>query len=250
MRGGVTCPSGTGLRAPPARGGEDRSRAGAPVDRGRDLGEGPGARDGQGRRRRAHRVVDRCGLHPRAGPQPRRRCRDEEGCPPGVEALAVDGEALGRSRGGLTTKVHLAVDGRGLLISVALTPGRGEDNLQLLALLESIRVPRTGPGRPRKHPEHVIADKACSHVSTRAALRARRLRHTISKRSDQIAYRRAKGAGWPAPAFDQEWYRGRNVVERCFARLKQYRPLVTRYAKRAAYYQATLLLIAVVLWLR
>jgi transposase len=52
------------------------------------------------------------------------------------------------------------------------------------------------------------------------------------------------------PAFAAELYKQRNVIERCFNRLKQFRDLATRYAKRAAYYRATLILAAVVLWLR
>jgi transposase len=51
-------------------------------------------------------------------------------------------------------------------------------------------------------------------------------------------------------AFDPGIYAGRNVVERCFNRLKQFRDLATRYAKRAAYYRAELILAAIVLWLR
>ena len=50
--------------------------------------------------------------------------------------------------------------------------------------------------------------------------------------------------------FDAEVYAGRNVVERCFNRLKQFRDLATRYAKRAAYYRAEITIAAIVLWLR
>jgi hypothetical protein len=63
-----------------------------------------------------------------------------------VEALAVEGEGLGRSRGGLTSKIHLAVDGRGLPMSVLVTPGQAGDNSQLLALWP--RVPPVA-GHPR-----------------------------------------------------------------------------------------------------
>jgi transposase len=97
----------------------------------------------------------------------------------------------------------------------------------------------------------VIADRAYSHPSTRAALRARRIGFTCPERIDQITHRRAKGStGGRPPAFDHEIYARRNVIERCFARLKQFRALATRYAKRAAYYRALLVLAAVVLWLR
>jgi hypothetical protein len=65
-----------------------------------------------------------------------------------AEALAVDGEAPGRSRGGLSTNIHLAVDGRGLPMRVLITTGQAGDNPQLLPPLDGIRVARVGPGHP------------------------------------------------------------------------------------------------------
>nr|WP_275581273.1 IS5 family transposase [Micromonospora luteifusca] len=163
---------------------------------------------------------------------------------------AQDGEAIGRSRGGLSTKIHLAVDGRGRPLSILLTPGQAGDNFQLLALLDAIRVNEPGPGRPRKRPDLLIADKGYAHDSTRRALRQRGIRHVIPERSDQVARRAAKGsAGGRPPAFDKLVYKNRNVVERCFNRLKQWRDLATRYAKRASLYRASLVLIAAIVWL-
>lgn len=136
-------------------------------------------------------------------------------------------------------------------MSVILTPGQAGDNPQLLPLLDQIRVGRDGPGRPRKRPERVLADKAYSHPSTRAALRARRIAFTSPERIDQIKHRRTKGSrGGRPPAFDPNLYADRNVVERCFNRLKQFRGLATRYAKRAAYYRSEIIIAATVLWLR
>ena len=163
----------------------------------------------------------------------------------------MDGECIGRSRGGLSTKLHLAVDGRGLPMSVILTPGQDGDNPQLMPLIDQIRVPRIGPGRPRSKPEAVLADKAYSHPSTRAALRTRRIRFTSPERADQTARRKAKGAaGGRPPAVDLAEYKKRNVIERCFNRLKQFRDFATRYAKRAAYFKAEITLAATILWLR
>lgn len=151
----------------------------------------------------------------------------------------------------MSTKIHLVVEGRGLPMRVVLTPGQAGDNPQLVPLLDGIRVARTGPGRPRRRPEVVIADKAYSHPSTRHALRQRRIRFVSPERDDQIARRAAHGSrGGRPPAFDAELYKQRNVVERCFNRLKQFRDLATRYAKRAAYYQAELTIAAIILWLR
>jgi transposase len=135
-------------------------------------------------------------------------------------------------------------------MSVVLTPGQAGDNPQLLPLLDAIRVPRVGRGRPRKRPEHLIADRAYSHPSTRRALRRRGIAHTLPEKCDQKAHRLERGsAGGRPPKFDQNRYKQRNVVERCFNRLKQFRALATRYAKRAAYYRAILLLASAVLWL-
>jgi transposase len=97
----------------------------------------------------------------------------------------------------------------------------------------------------------LIADKTYAHDPTRRGLRRRGIAHTIPERSDQVARRAAKGSHGGRPlAFDKQIYRQRNVVERCFNRFKQWRDLATRYAKRAAIYRSSLLLIAAVIWLR
>jgi transposase len=147
--------------------------------------------------------------------------------------------------------VHLAVDGRGRPLAVTLTPGQGGDNPQLLPLLDAISV-RTAPvGRPRKRPDHLVADKAYSHPPTRRALRARRIPHSIPERSDQRVHRTRRGsAGGRPPAFDREMYRQRNLVERCFNRLKQFRAFATRYAKRAQLYQALVVIACTLIWLK
>jgi transposase len=134
---------------------------------------------------------------------------------------------------------------------VLLTAGQAGDNPQLFALLDAIAVHDGGPGRPRKKPDMLIADKAYAHDPTRRGLRRRGIAHTIPERADQIARRAAKGSqGGRPPNFDGEVYRQRNVVERCFNRFKQWRALATRYAKRAAIYRSSLLLIAALIWLR
>jgi transposase len=81
-------------------------------------------------------------------------------------------------------------------------------------------------------------------------LRRRGIRHAIPERRDQVARPAAKGSRGGRPAdFDRTAYKQRNVVERCFNRLKQWRDVATRYAKRAAIYRASLVLIAVIIWL-
>ena len=164
-------------------------------------------------------------------------------------ALAPAGEALGRSRGGLTTKIHLACDGKARPLAVVLTEGQRHDSTQLEAVLDAIRVPRPGErGRPRKRPAHLIADKGYSYPRCRKVLRQRGIPHTIPERKDQRA-RRAGKPGRPL-AFDKTRYRRRNVVERCIGRLKQWRGLATRFEKRAANCRAMVVIAAILLWLR
>ncbi|MFF5639844.1 IS5 family transposase [Streptomyces sp. NPDC012825] len=160
-------------------------------------------------------------------------------------------QALGRSRGGLTTKVHLAVDGRGLPLSMVLTPGNASDSTMLVPILEAVRVPRSGRGRPRTRPDRVLGDKAYSSRAIRAWCRQRGIAVTIPERADQVANRLRRGSrGGRPPAFDAELYKHRNVVERCFNRLKQFRAVATRFDKLATRYQAGLHLASLVLWLR
>jgi transposase len=145
----------------------------------------------------------------------------------------------------------VAVDGRGLPMSILVTPGQAGDNPELFPLLDQVSVRSLWGGPPRRRPRRVIADKAYSHPVTRRALRARRIAFTCPERSDQIAYRKNRGpAGGRPPAFDKAIYKQRNVVERCFNRLKQFRGLATRYAKRAAYYRSEVVIATIALWLR
>lgn len=134
-------------------------------------------------------------------------------------------------------------------MAVRLTPGQSGDNPELIPTLDAIRVP-TG-GRPRSRPDVLVADKAYSHPSTRKALRAKGIRVVIPQRSDQIEHRARRGSrGGRPPAFDREAYRGRNVVERAFGRLKGWRAIATRYDKHARNYRAGIVLGAIVMfWL-
>ncbi len=116
-----------------------------------------------------------------------------------------------------------------------------------MPVLDAIRVPRAGKGRPRKRPDQVLCDKGYSYPACRKALRQRGIKAVIPERSDQRERRAAK-AGRPL-AFDREAYRRRNVVERCMNRLKQWRGVATRYEKRATNYRAMVVIAALILWL-
>lgn len=145
--------------------------------------------------------------------------------------------ALGRSRGGLTTKVHALADPSCTPVLALLTAGQAGDNPMLAPLIEALV-------ESGHHADfRLLADKAYSHPSTRTYLRGKRIKHTIPERSDQIAYRKAKGStGGRPPGFDAEAYKRRNTVERSFNRFKQWRGLATRYDKYAVTYLGGVLL--------
>jgi hypothetical protein len=77
---------------------------------------------------------------------------------------------------------------------IGLTAGQAGDNPQLLPLLDAVSVARVEPERPRRRPDRVVAERAYSHPSTRAALRFRGIAFTSPERTHQIAHRRAKGS--------------------------------------------------------
>jgi len=150
----------------------------------------------------------------------------------------------------LTTKTHALVDGRGLPLVIAVTPGQSGDSPALPRLLAELQVPRVGPGRPRTRPEALRGDKAYSARAHRAHLRTRGITVVIPEPSDQIGHRRNRGSRGGRPvAFDAEDYKGRNVVERAFNQLNQWRGLATRYDKHALVYRGGLVLASILLWL-
>jgi transposase len=130
--------------------------------------------------------------------------------------------AIGRSRGGLTSKLHMATDGKGRMLSAVLTAGNINDTTMMAATLEQIRVPRSGRGRPRTRPDRVLADKGYTSKANRTWLAERGIKATIPEKSDQAANRKRKGSsGGRPPAFDSDAYKGRNVVERGFNRAQK-----------------------------
>ncbi|WP_374108909.1 transposase [Pseudonocardia sp. ICBG1293] len=93
--------------------------------------------------------------------------------------------------------------------------------------------------------------KAYSSRAIRAHLRRRRIVAVIPEPADQQGHRKRRGTrGGRPPAFDRVDYRGRNVVERGFCEVKQWRGLATRYDKLALTYRGGVALKAIVTWLR
>jgi transposase len=158
---------------------------------------------------------------------------------------------LGRSRGGLTTKVHLAADRRCRPVARVITAGQRNDSVVFNAVMDRIRIHRRGRGRPRTRPGRVLADKAYSSRAIRGSLRRRGIQATIPEPADQQANRARRGPhGGRPPTFDAVRYKDRNVVERCINKLKQLRAVATRYDKREYMYQGTVDVASIRIWLR
>lgn len=149
----------------------------------------------------------------------------------------------------MTTKIHHLVDGHGLPLVVIIGPGQGSDGRMLPALLDCLSIRRAGAGRPRTRPDRLRGDKAYSFRAIRQLLRRRHVRAVIPEPRDQIANRkRRRSNGGRPPAFDHEDYRGRNVIERGFSDVKQWRGLATRYDKLAIVYRGGAVLSAIIRW--
>lgn len=160
-------------------------------------------------------------------------------------------EGLGRSRGGFTSKIHLAGEGGRRPLAVLVTPGQWGDAPQLIPVLERIRVGRLSGGRPRTRPNHLGGDTAYSSRRNRRYLRRRRIKHTIPEPNNQRANRKRRGRQGGRPTgFDKTIYKRRNEVERTINALKSFRAVATRYDKRAYIFHGTVTVAAIRLWLR
>jgi transposase len=149
----------------------------------------------------------------------------------------------------LTCKIHLAVEGKGRPLGLVLTGGNAADTSFMQITLETISVCDGRPGRPRTRPDRVLADKAYTSRANRNYLTRRGIKITIPERADQKAGRARRGSAGGRPrAFDREVYKQRNVVERCFNRLKQWRGIAMRSDKTARSYLAGITLAATLIW--
>ncbi|CAD84430.1 Transposase IS4 family [Nitrosomonas europaea ATCC 19718] len=136
-------------------------------------------------------------------------------------------EALGRSRGGLSTKIHMCVDASGRPLRFILTGGQRNDCTQALDLISGFR------------PSHVLADKGYDSDNILDAIASMKAVPVIPPRSNRKIRR----------TYDREIYKCRNIIERTFNKLKHWRRLSTRYDRKAIYFSAFIHLAAATLWL-
>jgi len=136
---------------------------------------------------------------------------------------------MGRSRGGLTTKIHAIVDACGLPILLKLSEGQAHDGRSAQDMLGSV-----GRG------DILLADRAYDSNALRETLAARGARANV----------RAMPQRLNPPAFSKRLYRKRNLVERFFNKLKQFRAVATRYDNRDDNYLACVKLASVRIWMR
>ena len=130
-------------------------------------------------------------------------------------------------RGRPGSKHHLLVDGSGLPLAYSLTGSNRNDVTQLIPLVEAVPAVAGLPGRPRRRPESVIADRGYDHDKYRRLLRQRGIKPVIARRRTE----HGSGLG-----------RYRWVVERTFAWLHNFKRLLVRYERRADIHEAFLAL--------
>ncbi len=133
---------------------------------------------------------------------------------------------------------------------IAITAGQAGDSPMMLPLLAELRVEQP-IGRPRTRPDAVRGDKAYSSRAIRTHLRERGITAVIPEPADQQGHRKRRGSRGGRPvSYDAADYKNRNVIERRFCYLKQWRGLATRYDKLATTYRSAVVLNAVIAWTR
>ena len=148
---------------------------------------------------------------------------------PSAAGDVAGARCMGRSRGGLTTKIHALVDANGLPILLKLTPGQAHDGRSAPDMLGGL-----GEG------QILLADRGYHSDALRKSLASQGAWGNIKPMPNRVN----------VPAFSAYLYRFRNLVECFFNKLKHFRAVATRYEKHDANYLAIVKLAAIRIWLR
>ena len=136
---------------------------------------------------------------------------------------------MGRSRGGLTTKIHAVVDANGNPITLKLSEGQAHDGRSAADLLDTVQ-----PG------QILLADRGYDSDALREKMAERGAWANIKSMPNRVN----------VPAFSSWLYRYRNLVERFFGKLKHFRAVATRFEKHDANYLGLIKLAAARIWMR
>jgi len=138
-----------------------------------------------------------------------------------------DQEAVGKSRGGLSTKIHAAIDALGNPVRLLLTAGQVSEYGQVNALIEGFSA------------DYVLADKGYDEDQVLAAIADIGAKAVIPPKQNRCQQR----------DYNRALYQERNLVERLFQKLKHFRRIATRYERLKRNYQAMLFLVSAMIWL-
>jgi transposase len=136
---------------------------------------------------------------------------------------------MGRSRGGLTTKIHALVDANGLPVALKLSQGQAHDGKSAQDMLTRLK-----PG------QILLADRAYDSDALRQDVASQGAWANIKPMPGRVRI----------PAFSPFLYRYRNLVERFFNKLKHFRAVATRYDKSPENYLASIQLASARIWMR
>jgi transposase len=138
--------------------------------------------------------------------------------------------AIGRSRGGLTTKIHMVADAHGNPIDFEITGGEVHDVKVAPRAIDQT-----------KEAENLIADKGYDSEEIREQARAKGINPVIPRKSNSKK---------PNPEFDSHLYKQRHLIENLFARLKHFRSVATRFEKLARNYRGIVYIACALVWLK
>jgi transposase len=137
-------------------------------------------------------------------------------------------QALGRSRGGFSTKIHIAVDALGNPLRFILTAGQCHDSPQALALIEGYA------------PQALLADKGYDDIKLIQEVEANGAQAVIPPRTNRKQQR----------DYDKHLYKERHLVECFINKIKHYRRVFSRFEKLSKNYLGFLSFVSALIWLR